>query len=111
MDTTIYKNISVSKLKDVPEVNSKLPTHTLTIADKDFQNKKVAGKLWTKEGQYGKFLSGIMSDDWKNKEGVNISGYSIISNKYLEFLLKNQSEIKGQGLELEDDINLEDVPF
>lgn len=33
MNKTIYKNISISKLQDTAEVNSKLPTHTLNISD------------------------------------------------------------------------------
>ena len=104
MDKTIYKNISISKLQDTAEVNSKLPTHTLNISDEKFQNKNKAGSLWTKEGQYGKFLSGTLQNagSYKDKEGNNKerTGYSIISDEYLNFLLNKQSiEVEPKGLD------------
>jgi len=97
MDKTIYKNISISKLTDQPTVDSKTPTHSINISDEKYQNKNKAGSLWTREGQYGKFLSGTLqvSGSYKDKEG-NIKlreGYSIISDEYLEFLLKNQKDV------------------
>ena len=105
MDKTIYKNISVSKLSDQAEVNTKRTTHSVNISDSSFQNKKTAGDLWTKEGQYGKFLSGVLKEnkEYKDKEG-NLKlqkGYSIISDEYLKELIDNQGgEINIQSDEI-----------
>lgn len=96
MDKIIYKNISISKLTDQPTVDSKTPTHSINISDEKYQNKNKAGSLWTREGQYGKFLSGTLqvAGSYKDKEG-NIKlreGYSIISDEYLKKLMDNQVE-------------------
>jgi len=104
MDKTIYKNISISKLSDQAEVNSKRPTHSINISDSKYENKKNAGDLWTKEGQYGKFLSGNLKSnrEYTDKEGLTKlqKGYSIISDEYLEELLKGK---KDEPLNIQDE--------
>jgi len=84
----MWKNITISKIKDVK--SEKSPTHELVVTDEDFKNKKTVGKLWTREGQFGKFLSGkmndkysLMKDDGKN---IELDGYVIISETELEKL-------------------------
>jgi len=91
MNKTIYKNISIGKLQDKGEVNSKRPTHSITVADEKFENKQTAGDLWTREGTFGKFLSGGLrqTKEYKDKDGNTQTqkGWSIISDEYLDFLL------------------------
>lgn len=104
MDKTIYKNISISKLQDTATTDSKKPTHSINISDSKYENKNKAGSLWTKESQYGKFLSGGLGNDreYKDKEGntKQEKGYSIISDEYLNFLLNKQSvEVEPKGLD------------
>ena len=90
----IYKNITVAKATD-GGLESKLPTHRLVVTDEKFQNKKDVGAFWTKEGNYGKFLSGKMGNarNYTNKEGasVDIPGYVIVREDELNALLQSQS--------------------
>lgn len=73
-------NVSVAKVQDSGEVNSKKPTHNLVAADDKFENKTVVASFWTKEGQYGKFLSGSMKKS-RSYEGKDYDGYVIITEK------------------------------
>lgn len=86
----IWKNITVSKATD-GGVESKLPTHRLVVTDEKYQNKTDVGSFWTREGNYGKFLSGKMGDarSYTNKEGikVNVPGYVIVREDELNELL------------------------
>lgn len=83
----IYKNITISKINDDASTDPKKPSHNLTVSDKDYQNKINVGRLWTKESQYGKFLSGKMSDFYQGKEKA-FDGYVIVSEQELEKVLK-----------------------
>lgn len=85
--------ISVAKVQDSGEVNSKRPTHNLTAADDKFENKTIVGSFWTKEGAYGKFLSGEMKKS-RSFEGKEYDGYVIITEKeWNEYqTLKNENQ-------------------
>lgn len=76
--TMLYKNLTITKISDHGGTE-KTPTHALVVTDEKFQNKKTVGKLWTKTGEYGKFLTGSMSDDFTKTDGTFFSGYRIIS--------------------------------
>ena len=72
--------ITVSKVQDSGEVNSKRPTHNLVASDEKFENKTIVGSFWTKESTYGKFLSGDMKKS-RSFEGKDYDGYVIITEK------------------------------
>lgn len=72
--------ITVSKVQDQGEANSKRPTHNLVASDDKFENKTIVGSFWTKESTYGKFLSGDMKKS-RSFEGKDYDGYVIITEK------------------------------
>lgn len=86
----IYKNITIGKVLNGSE-DPKYPTHNLVCSEEGFKNKVTAGSLWTKEGQNGRFLSGVMGDarTYTNKEGVEVkvSGYVIVQEDELNALI------------------------
>lgn len=99
-----YKNITVSKISDHEGTVNK-PTHSLSISEYDkftkkSKNKKTVGSLWTKDGVYGKFLSGLMSDKrtYKTPEGEEkfFEGYCIVSEKELDELEATLKEVMGK---------------
>ena len=93
---TKYKNISISKIKDSND-NPKAPTHSIVVSDKDYQNKQTVGKLWTKEGNYGKFLAGVMSDTRTFNEKP-YEGYCIVNERELDALIKKASELTEEEM-------------
>lgn len=94
-----YKNIAVGKISDHAGTG-KTPTHSLTVSEADFKGKKTVGSLWTKDGNYGKFLSGLMSKErtYKTPEGEEkfFEGYCIVSEKELDELEATIKEIMGK---------------
>lgn len=94
--------ISIQKLTDVPEPGSKKPTHNLIGANKndkgEYVDKTTIGSFWTRESQYGKFLSGEMKKA-RSHEGKDYDGYVIITEKewdeYQALKASNTTEGKG----------------
>lgn len=84
-----YKNITIQKISDHGGTEQS-PTHALVVRDSNYQNKVTVGKLWTKESQYGKFLSGLMENEReyenKDKQTVKVFGYCIVKDDYLDEL-------------------------
>jgi hypothetical protein len=97
-----YTQITITKISDHGGVE-KTPTHALTTYDEN-KKKLTVGKLWTKSSDYGKFLSGLMSDEYTNPAGQYYDGYVIVSKKELE-LLEQELELykSGKAAEPEDD--------
>jgi len=82
--------------------SEKTPTHAIYCKDgKDGKDYMVA-KLWTRDGNYGKFLSGMMLNDYTNKDNIEIQGFRIQKNKKVGQEIK---EIKTEGL------SPDDIPF
>ena len=97
---TKYKNITISKVKE-EHLGDKKPTHYIKAGVKGSEDKQIiVGKLWTKESQYGKFLSGMMSDFYQNNDKA-FEGFVIVNEQELDKLLSQKN----------DDIKPEDVPF
>ena len=114
---TKWKNITVSKLSDDAKKSDKSPSHNLVITDASYQNKQTAGKLWTKESTYGKFLSGKMSDTQTYNEKV-YEGFCIVNEKELDDLISKlsakQNSPLGNDYPVEGDdgvLNPADIPF
>jgi len=92
--------ITVSKVQDSGEVNSKRPSLNLVASDEKFENKTIVGSFWTKESTYGKFLSGDMKKS-RSFEGKDYDGYVIITEKewdeYQSLKASNTSTVAGKG--------------
>ena len=115
----IYRNITVSKISDHGG-NAKAPTHALVASDDKYQNKVTVGKFWTKEGTYGKFLSGSMSDKYvseKDGQTVEYPAYVIVEERELVELLtkgikpEKEDALFEEAMERDQNIRLEDIPF
>ena len=91
--------ITVSKVQDSGEVNSKRPTHNLVASDEKFENKTIVGSFWTKESTYGKFLSGDMKKS-RSFEGKDYDGYVIITEKEWDEYqsLKNSASVSREKM-------------
>lgn len=101
----MLNKISIQKVQDTPEVGSKKPTHNLVASNDKYENKTIIGKLWVKEGQYGKFLSGELSKA-RTYEGKEYDGYVILTQKEYDSL-KGTPSSDDTG-EVKD---LSDIPF
>lgn len=97
-----YKNITISKISDHNGLE-KTPTHAIKVA---LEGSKylIVGKLWTKTGQYGKFLSGVMANEFKGEKGT-FPGYCIVEDKYIQALedkIKNLDTYERKSLSKEE---------
>lgn len=118
----IWKNITVSKASD-GGLESKFPTHRLVVTDENYQNKVDVGSFWTRESNYGKFLSGKMGDarSYTNKEGVKVDvpGYVIVREDELNELLYGKQPTLAEVADAKENVNftpsvndpLEDMSF
>lgn len=86
----IYKNITVSKLKE-QSGDPKKPTHSIVVSDSNYENKKNVGKMWTKEGQFGKFLSGVLDTERQTEHGF-YDGFVILTEKDYKTLLEGKKD-------------------
>jgi len=78
-----YKQITIGKVSD-HNGEEKTPTHVMKVA-LEGSKPVIVGKLWTKTGQYGKFLSGVMANEFKGEKGT-FPGYCIVEDKYIQAL-------------------------
>lgn len=105
-----YKNISIQKISDHGG-QAKTPTHRIVVAEDDYKNKQGVGKLWTKESQYGKFLSGQLDKNWTTQDGKEFSGYSIVSDEALDELEKTLAELLITPDDYPKNEHDEEIPF
>jgi hypothetical protein len=113
-----YKEIATLQKKDVKEGQ---PSHYLKAkVNKDDKEGVIVASLWSKSydnnGVTKRFLSGLMSEPYQDRDG-----YVIVSQKDLNNLIKVCQEMKKQLGETPDDnypvagengnSNLEDIPF
>lgn len=84
----IFTKLSIQKLQDSGEADGKKPSHSLVASDDKYENKTMVGKLWTKTGTYGKFLSGQL-DSNRTYEGKEYKGYVLITRDEYDSLIKN----------------------
>ena len=89
-----YKQIVISKISD-HNGEEKTPTHALKVMGLEGSKPLVVGKLWTKTGQYGKFLSGVMANEFKGDKGT-FPGYCIVEDKYIERLEDKIKNLEAQ---------------
>lgn len=113
-------NFSIFKNK--PSDNPKAPSHFLSA--KIGEEHVRIGVLWTKENQYGKYLSGQLQEAWMDKEtGKGREAFVIVPLKALQSLQDELSARKGiqvppkpfdpitsEGADGEI-INTDDMPF
>lgn len=90
-----YKQITVGKVSDHNGESNK-PTHVLKVS-LEGSKPLIVGKLWTKDGQYGKFLSGVMGNEFKGEKGT-FPGYCIVEDSYLQSLVDKIRSLESQIL-------------
>lgn len=89
------KNFSIFKHK--PSENEKAPTHFMS-AKVGEEHVRIAN-LWTKENQYGKYLSGQLQEAWVDKNsGKSREAFVIVPLNELQALLDELSARKGTNL-------------
>lgn len=88
-----YKNITISKISD-HNGEAKTPTHALKVT-LEGSKPLIVGKLWTKTGEYGKFLSGVMANEF-NGEKYIFPGYCIVEDKYITALEEKIKNLEAQ---------------
>lgn len=108
-----YKNITISKISD-HNGEERTPTHAIKVTIEGSKSL-IVGKLWTKTGQYGKFLSGVMANEFKGEKGT-FPGYCIVEDKYIQELeekvrLFEASIPKETGTTYQDDGVTKTIPF
>lgn len=123
-----YKNITIFKKDNGGD--EKKPTHDITantkLPDGTYSKSINVGSMWTREGQNGKYLSGMLNNE-REYEGKVFDGYVLIKESDYKKLLKMAESLlqktnsplqEGYPTEVElgvpsvsDDINPEDIPF
>lgn len=98
----ILTNISLKKLVDTPVAGDKMPSHAIVASDDKYENKTTVGKMWLKEYDGQKYLSGGLNKEnrkYQKKDGTQgeEKAYVIISRDEYESLLASKSEVKGSG--------------
>lgn len=88
-----YKQITIGKVSD-HNGEEKTPTHVMKVA-LEGSKPLIVGKLWTKTGQYGKFLSGVMANEFKGEKGI-FPGYCIVEDKYITALEEKIKNLEAQ---------------
>lgn len=105
--------LSIQKIQDSGEVNGKMPSHRLVASDENYGNKTVIGSLWTKDGQYGKFLSGELQKERTGQDGKVFDGYIILSTKEYKELLSKVVEPRGYDGKIDtgEAKDIDSIPF
>lgn len=88
----MYKKIIIGKISD-HQGTEKTPTHALRVMV-DGRKPITVGKLWTRESEYGKYLSGVMQDEFKGEKGT-FPGYVIVEEEYIKNLQTRIYELEN----------------
>lgn len=102
-----YTNISIKKLVDTPVVGDKTPSHAIVASDDKYENKTTIGKLWMKEYDGSKYLSGSLNKTnrtYQKKDGTEGKelAYVIISLDEYNKLTSPSVQTTGFNGEVED---------
>lgn len=89
-----YKQVTISKISDHGGAE-KTPTHAIVVRDE--AGKETVAKLWTKTSTYGKFLSGLMSNEYKNPAGQVTHGFVIVDEQELEQMEQELNFLKSEN--------------
>lgn len=114
-------NISLKKLVDTPVAGDKVPSHAIVASDEKYEHKTTVGKMWLKEYDGQKYLSGGLNKEnrkYQKKdgtEGVEKAYVIITRDEYDEYhKLKSSPGIKVGGYEGEiatGEVPVGDIPF
>lgn len=89
----MYKKIIIGKISD-HQGTEKTPTHALRVTV-DGRKPITVGKLWTRESEYGKYLSGVMQDEFKGEKGT-FPGYVIVEDTEIDQLKNKIAELENK---------------
>lgn len=103
----IFTNISLKKLVDTPVAGDKMPSHAIVASDDKYENKTTVGKMWLKEYDGQKYLSGGLNKEnrkFQKKDGTEGTelGYVIISRDEYNRLVSPSVQTGGFTGEVAD---------
>ena len=113
----VFTNISLKKLVDTPVVGDKVPSHAIVASDDKYGNKTTVGKLWFKEYDGSKFLSGGLNKENRKfqkkdgTEGVELAYVIISLDEYNRLTASNVKTGGYQGEIGTGEARVEDIPF
>ncbi len=108
---TTYKNFSIFKGKG-DNTDPKTPSHNVSM--KVGESYAIVGAMWTKENQYGKFLSGKLQDAWVDhtNNSKTRKGFVIVAEDELNALIKELKSLKGEVENVPElDVINDNIPF
>lgn len=107
--------ISLRKLTDNPEVNGKMPSHAIIASDSEYKNKTTVGKLWLKEGEMGKYLSGELNKEnrkYQKKDGTEGEEKAYILITLDEYNKLNEVKLPDVKVDIPDgSVDVDSIPF
>lgn len=111
----IFTNISLKKLVDTPVAGDKMPSHAIVASDDKYENKTTVGKMWLKEYDGQKYLSGGLNKEnrkYQKKDGTQgeEKAYVIISRDEYEQLTSTQPKVEPKGYTGEAS-DYDNIPF
>lgn len=110
-------NISLKKLVDTPVAGDKVPSHAIVASDEKYENKTTIGKMWLKEYDGQKYLSGGLNKEnrkFQKKDGTEgvEKAYVIITRDEYDKL--KSAPVEGKGIDMSEftgEAKTEDIPF
>ena len=113
----IFTNISLKKLVDTPVAGDKIPSHAIVASDDKYEHKTTVGKLWLKEYDGQKYLSGSLNKEnrkYQKKDGTEgeEKAYIIISKDEYDKLTSPSVKVGGYEGEIgTGEAPVEEIPF
>lgn len=115
-----YKHFNVFKLNDDSNANPKMPSHRIACRLVEGGKGETIGKCWTKDGKYGKYLSGSLNDVYIDHSDSSKSreAFCVVKESDLDYLesmvstgVANKPSTKTSPGVSGEVIDLNDVPF
>lgn len=118
----IFTNISLKKLIDSPVAGEKMPSHEIVASIKNettgkYENKTTVGKMWLREYDGSKFLSGTLNKEnrkYTKKDGTEgeEKAYVIITLDEYNKLTSPSVKVGGyEGTLANGEAPVADIPF
>ena len=111
----ILTNISLSKLVDTPVAGDKMPSHAIVASDSEYKNKTTIGKMWLKEYDGSKYLSGSLNKvnrTYQKKDGTQGEEKAFVIITLDEYTKLTSPQVIPSGYKAETgEANINDIPF
>ena len=115
--TMIFTNISLKKLIDSPVAGDKVPSHAIVASDDKYEHKTTVGKLWLKEYDGQKYLSGGLNKE--NRKYTKKEGTEGEEKAYVILTLDEYNKLKSPSVPVggytgevaTGEVPVEEIPF